>query len=79
MDYLHQGKAPSCVAACPMRVLDFGEFEELKRRYPSKQIYPLPDESLSQPAFAIRIHKSAEKTDHSNLEIINREEVGYDN
>ena len=78
LDYLQQGKAPSCVAACPMRVLDFGELEELKRKYPSKKIYPLPDESLTQPAFVVKIHKSAEKADHANMEIVNREEVGYD-
>ena len=77
MDYLRQGKAPSCVAACPMRVLDFGEFAALKRKYPAKHIYPLPDESLTQPAFAVKIHKSAERAEDSTLEIVNREEVGY--
>jgi hypothetical protein len=60
-----------------MRVLDLGEFEKLKQKYPAKHIYPLPDESLTQPAFVVKIHKSAEKAEDSTLEIVNREEVGY--
>jgi anaerobic dimethyl sulfoxide reductase subunit B (iron-sulfur subunit) len=28
-----EGKPPVCVAACPMRALDAGELEEIKRRH----------------------------------------------
>lgn len=31
---LDEGRKPACVAACPMRALDAGPMEELKRRYP---------------------------------------------
>lgn len=78
MDYIDEGKPPSCVAACPMRVLDFGEMEELSRKYPEKHIYPLPDEKLTRPAFVVKNHKSAKNTGEIELEIVNREEVGYD-
>lgn len=33
-DLLAVGKLPACVAACPMRVLDFGSREALCRKYP---------------------------------------------
>lgn len=33
-DQLAEGKVPACVAACPMRVLDFGLLNELCRKYP---------------------------------------------
>ena len=32
MDRLEKGEAPVCVAACPMRALEFGEFEVLRQK-----------------------------------------------
>jgi len=33
LDRLREGKEPICVAACPMRALDFGPMDELCRKY----------------------------------------------
>ena len=33
LDRLNENKGPICVAACPMRALDFGPMEELVRKY----------------------------------------------
>ena len=33
VDYLEAGLPPACVAACPLRVLDFGEQEAMQARY----------------------------------------------
>jgi len=59
-DYVDQGKNPSCVDACPMRALDFGEYDELLQRYgDSGHMYPLPDPSITQPSILVRPHQSA--------------------
>ena len=72
-DYVDQGKNPSCVDSCPMRALEFGDYEDLLRKYgePS-HIHPLPDPSITRPSIVIRPHRSAGGTDAS---VSNVEEV----
>lgn len=77
-DYLEEGKEPSCVAACPMRVLDVGTMEELEGKYgKTKKIYPLPDPKICEPSFLITPHKDATPESY-DLTIANREEVQND-
>lgn len=70
-DYVDQGKNPSCVDACPMRALDFGDYEDLLSKYgePS-HIHPLPDPSITRPSILVRPHRSAGGADAtvSNVE-----------
>lgn len=74
VDYLEEGKHPSCVAACPMRVLDFGEISELRNKYGSEaEIFPLASFHHTKPSVVVKPHKSYSK--NVNWEIINREEV----
>ena len=77
LDYLEQGKDPSCVASCPMRVLEFGEAEELFEKYGREHVYPMPDFRKTKPAFAVK--KQARYNDHESksFEIINREEINH--
>ena len=70
-DYVDQGKNPSCVDACPMRALDFGDYEELLVKYgASDHVYPLPDHSITGPSLCIKAHPNANKPDPkvSNIE-----------
>ena len=76
-DYIEQGLPPSCVAACPMRVLDFGDINEMRVKYTIKEIFPLPDPELTKPALRIKVHKDTAKANQSNAEIVNKEEVNY--
>lgn len=59
-DYLEQGLPPSCVAACPCRALDYGEYDELLKRYGEQAAHrtasgagthPSPLHLCSQPSF----------------------------
>jgi anaerobic dimethyl sulfoxide reductase subunit B (iron-sulfur subunit) len=60
-DYIDQGKNPSCVDACPMRALDFGDYQELVEKYgPTEHIYPLPDPSVTEPSLCIKAHQKAQ-------------------
>ena len=75
-DGLDQGNPPTCVAACPLRVLDFGELTELKEKYEQfTDIFPLPDSSLTDPAFLITPHKDAHRAISEPTNVANREEV----
>lgn len=78
-DDLQQGLPPACVAACPMRVLDYrpadSEMQEVKLwESPSEtHPYPLPPSSHTQPHLAIRPHaamNTAEEKLVANLEEI---------
>lgn len=63
-DYIDEGKNPSCVDACPMRALDFGDYTDLLQKYgPSDQVYPLPDVAITGPSICIKAHPNADKPD----------------
>ena len=75
-DLLSEGKPPACVAACPMRALDFGEQAELTARYGvAGHLRPLPDPSLTRPAIVITPHPAALRSQQEPGHVANREEV----
>ncbi len=55
-DNLAQGKPPACVAACPMRVLEMRDGQDV-----SPSVTPLPAASLTQPAFIINPHQASHR------------------
>ncbi len=72
-DYIDQGKNPSCVDACPMRALDFGDYDKLLEKHGgSDHIYPLPEYSITEPSLCIKAHKNA---GNLNPCVVNVEEV----
>jgi len=76
LDYLEAGLPPACVAACPNRALDFGDYEDLKRRYGGvDRVFPMADAALSRPAIVIRPHRSAAAVQGSDPEVANWEEL----
>lgn len=75
VDQIEAGLPPACVAACPMRVLDFGDLKELESRHGAGgHLFPLPAADLTEPALVVRPHKDALKATN-RAEIANREEV----
>lgn len=85
-DELDAGRPPACVAACPLRALDFGELTELQARYPqaaknAASPFPLPDPAQTGPSLLVNAHPTAP---HAGDQpggaqphgVENREEVG---
>jgi anaerobic dimethyl sulfoxide reductase subunit B (iron-sulfur subunit) len=75
-DNLDAGLPPACVAACPLRALDFGDRAELEARYGTVGVmYPLPEVHLTQPALVLTPHPDAARAVHESAQIGNWEEV----
>ena len=61
-DIVDEGLTPACVRACPMRALDFGDIEELAKKYGGTAcVHPLPAPEVTRPALLIRPHRDAAK------------------
>jgi anaerobic dimethyl sulfoxide reductase subunit B (iron-sulfur subunit) len=59
-DERQAGRPPACVAACPMRALEFGEVGELEARHGRvRDVYPLPDPAITRPSVVILPHRDA--------------------
>lgn len=89
-DSIDAGLPPSCVAACPLRVLDYGTIEKLGSiktglklwQLPaSEHPFPLPETSHTEPHLVIKAHAGMENT--PGKEVANREEIlppqGFEN
>ncbi len=76
VDLIESGSSPACVAACPMRALDFGDLAELRARYGgASRVYPLPDPGETGPALVIRPHRDAARAGKETAEVANWEEL----
>lgn len=69
---LEGGQKPFCVAACPMRALDFGTREELVERYGEGdvEVEPLP-ENTTNPNLLVNPHRKAVKSGEGTGGMVN--------
>jgi anaerobic dimethyl sulfoxide reductase subunit B (iron-sulfur subunit) len=60
-DYRAEGKDPSCVAACPLRVLQWGTVDDMKREHPEgvTSLHGLPDAAVTGPNTLYTPHRHA--------------------
>jgi anaerobic dimethyl sulfoxide reductase subunit B (iron-sulfur subunit) len=76
VDNLDAGLPPACVAACPLRALDFGDRAELEARYgTTRVVYPLPEADLTGPSLVLTLHQDATRAKSEAAVMANREEV----
>ena len=76
VDDLESGQVPACVAACPMRCLDYSELAGLEA-HPgyTQQIPPLPEPDARNPRFFIKPHPAVARSSQGDARIANHEEV----
>ncbi len=74
-DRIAKGENPVCVDACPMRIITWGDRDELIEKFgPKAEIYPLPPDKLTDPSLLIKPHPDAEVAE-SEPDLSNAEEV----
>ncbi len=60
IDLQEKGEDPVCVATCPMRAIEFGPIEELRKKYGKvNQIKGMPSPKLTRPNIVITPHRDA--------------------
>jgi anaerobic dimethyl sulfoxide reductase subunit B (iron-sulfur subunit) len=76
-DEVDAGRTPVCVSACPNSALDFGDDDDLTKKYPNGEAtaFPLPDPSLAKPALLVIPHRHAAQASTHNPEVANIEEL----
>lgn len=73
---LARGEKPLCVAACPLRALDFGPIEELRAKYGNTAaVAPLPLAAMTRPNLVITPGRHARPVDSKDGAVLNRKEV----
>lgn len=60
IDLQANGEDPVCVATCPLRAIEFGPIETLRKKYGSvSQIKGMPSADITQPNIVITPHRDA--------------------
>ncbi|MBW2175989.1 MAG: dimethylsulfoxide reductase subunit B [Deltaproteobacteria bacterium] len=73
---LQQGTPPACVAGCPTRALQFGEYDQLVAEHGSDPpMIPMPPTALTEPSFVLETHRDAQLEHARKGTIGNPEEV----
>ncbi len=77
VDLVDAGGTPACVAACPLRCMDFGELNDVEKRHGTiRRVYPLPDDRLTEPALVLKPHASAERATAETAIVVERQQRG---
>lgn len=65
----NNGEQPACVAACPMRALEFGSIDDLEKSHPDavRTIAILPESSATSPCTIIDAKDAALETDYREM------------
>jgi anaerobic dimethyl sulfoxide reductase subunit B (iron-sulfur subunit) len=75
-DNLDMGLPPACVSACQLRVIHFGDIEELRAEYGDlDNAFPLPSADLTGPAVTLTPHHDTVLDDNMAADIGNQEEI----
>lgn len=71
-----EGKNPICVDACPLRALDFGPIEDIRKKYEGVDcVAPMPEASYTHPNIVVKECPAAGRADNVAGLIVNPLEV----
>lgn len=59
IDSVQEGEEPACVASCQLRVIEFGDIDELRAKHgETADTVGMPDSSITKPSIVILPHRS---------------------
>ncbi len=74
-ELIRKGVKPICVSSCPLRALDFGPIDELRKKYgESADIAPLPSSSLTKPSLVVKPNRHAKPAKSTHGSVVNKAE-----
>ena len=78
-DRIAEGKRPICVEACPLRALEWGDLDELKKAHPDAvhAIAPMADPSITIPSVIINACPAAKEVGDTTGAVANEKEVTF--
>lgn len=78
-DRIAEGKRPICVEACPLRALEWGDLDELKKAHPDAvhAIAPMADPSITNPSVIINACPAAKEVGDTTGAVANEKEVTF--
>lgn len=60
LDLVEKGEKPACEASCPMRCIETGDIDELRKKYGvNADMSLLPDSQLTHPSIVINRHRNS--------------------
>lgn len=60
IDLQEKGEEPVCVTSCPLRAIEFGPIEELRKKYGNvAETRGMPSSSITKPNLVINAHRDA--------------------
>ncbi|HCR9741519.1 TPA: dimethyl sulfoxide reductase subunit B, partial [Citrobacter koseri] len=75
-DRVADGKKPICVESCPLRALDFGPIEELRKKHGTlAAVAPLPGAHFTRPNIVIKPNANSRSTGDTTGYLANPKEV----
>lgn len=71
-----EGKKPICVESCPLRALDFGPIDELRKKHGAlAAVAPLPGAHFTKPSIVIKPNANSRPTGDTTGYLANPKEV----
>ena len=75
-DRVAEGKKPICVESCPLRALDFGPIDELRKKHGQlAAVAPLPSAHFTKPSIVIKPNANSRPTGDTTGYLANPKEV----
>lgn len=76
---IKEGKQPIFVESCPLRALDYGPVEEIRKKYGNiAEVAPFPAYTETKPNMVLKLNKNCQPVNSTKGQIVNPLEIWID-